>query len=203
MKEKMTYGQIYSDEFLTTFGEFKDVVKNTKLEKEYEVDVEKLAKICKINVLFEDLDVSGSCENYHDETSKMESGNNSTVENKIIRVNKNEPIYRQRFTIAHELGHILLGHEGKSFRKLDHKEYGDFLERMNEVTANSFAAELLMPEILVRLALENSMKDFGYDKSSKFTASDVNLLATVTSMKMNISKEAFLYRLDNLNILSY
>jgi len=43
---------------------------------------------------------------------------------------------RQNFTLAHELGHIYLGH----------KDDGE----KNEAEANRFASELLMPSILVR-----------------------------------------------------
>ncbi|HEV7423573.1 MAG TPA: ImmA/IrrE family metallo-endopeptidase [Candidatus Paceibacterota bacterium] len=58
----------------------------------------------------------------------------------IIGVNDNQAMVRQRFTIAHELGHFLLGH--------DHDTHID--ERFDESNqierdANKFAAELLMP----------------------------------------------------------
>lgn len=62
----------------------------------------------------------------------------------IIGVNENHPATRQRFTIAHELGHYLLDHDHQAifddvFDKPDNKER----------EANKFAAELLMPrEIL-------------------------------------------------------
>ncbi len=43
---------------------------------------------------------------------------------------------RRNWTIAHELGHILLGHSD--------------LSKMNEREADAFAAELLMPEAVIR-----------------------------------------------------
>lgn len=68
----------------------------------------------------------------------------------IIGVNTNHHPNRQRFTIAHELGHYLL-HPGESgvfmdrspvfFRDSSSSEGGDQRER----EANAFAAELLMP----------------------------------------------------------
>ncbi len=59
----------------------------------------------------------------------------------IIGVNSNHPSVRQRFTIAHELGHFLLGHE------LGEKKLEDVFDRPTdkEKDANEFAAQLLMP----------------------------------------------------------
>ena len=53
---------------------------------------------------------------------------------------ENNPINRKRFSIAHELGHIVLGHtNGKN------NDY-DFESRdCRELEANEFAAELLVP----------------------------------------------------------
>ncbi len=61
-------------------------------------------------------------------------------------INAFEPLLRQRFTLAHELGHFALKHHGESFR--------DPLNIFNSVMpkereANRFAAELLMPGYLV------------------------------------------------------
>lgn len=50
---------------------------------------------------------------------------------RLIIYNLTHPISRQRWTIAHELGHILLGHKGQN--------------RVNEAETNYFAKELLMP----------------------------------------------------------
>lgn len=57
-------------------------------------------------------------------------------EHAVIGFNQNHPICRQRFTIAHEIGHLLMGHTC-SQRDND----GSF----NETEANAFASELLMP----------------------------------------------------------
>lgn len=57
-----------------------------------------------------------------------------------IGVNENHAISRQRFTIAHELGHYVLGHD-------EHKILDDTFDKNSdkEKEANIFAAELLMP----------------------------------------------------------
>lgn len=70
--------------------------------------------------------------------------------NHAILYNPYEPSCRIRFTIAHELGHFLLGH-GSANRGSARSNMA-----MNEVLANRFAAELLMPETQVRSHLELS-----------------------------------------------
>lgn len=72
----------------------------------------------------------------------------------VIRVRQPEPRTRQRFTIAHELGHLLLHEPGASqdgvwFRDQKFSNFNGF-----EAQANKFASELLMPEFLVRPAAE-------------------------------------------------
>lgn len=86
-----------------------------------------------------------------------------------IVINGNEPIYRQRFTIAHELGHIILHWKWLPGKKLDPKlaeityrserGYSPF-EKKREIQANEFAAELLLPLEEVKQTL-GSFKDFG------------------------------------------
>lgn len=59
--------------------------------------------------------------------------------NAIIRYAANQSIVRQRFTVAHELGHLLLHEEGRAYRDTT------FAGTPREIEANRFAADLLMP----------------------------------------------------------
>ena len=75
---------------------------------------------------------------------------------KYIGVNESESLVRQRFTIAHEFGHIFL-HRQDSLSydpsvELIHfrDEHSTMGTDPKEVEANAFAAELLMPEEIVR-----------------------------------------------------
>lgn len=72
------------------------------------------------------------------------SDGESTIvcENAVILYNRNKPIPRQRFTVAHELGHILLGHVGKY--ELINREPSDG-DNLIEQAANVFASRLLAP----------------------------------------------------------
>jgi Zn-dependent peptidase ImmA (M78 family) len=65
----------------------------------------------------------------------------------IIRVNKNiEYIGKKRFTIAHEIGHLIL-HRGVQPVFLDNDATLEYFKKGHQETeANEFASELLMPE---------------------------------------------------------
>jgi IrrE N-terminal-like domain len=62
----------------------------------------------------------------------------------FIFVNRYHGSRRRRFTIAHELGHIALDHHGVVFM------FGE--GQQQERAANRFAAEVLMPEKMIRRA---------------------------------------------------
>ncbi len=111
-----------------------------------------------------------------------------------IAVNPNQHPNRQRFTIAHELGHFFC-HNAQDMEYVD----GDFRVswRNNassagvdwkEIEANRFAAELLMPEDMLR-------KDV--DKHSAINRNVVHLLASL----YGVSRLAMQYRLINLGLL--
>lgn len=72
-----------------------------------------------------------------------------------ISIKKTDHYYRKRFTMAHELGHFVL-HKDKIGNGIDDSENYRALRRTNsavgaleEKEANSFAANILMPEDLV------------------------------------------------------
>jgi Zn-dependent peptidase ImmA (M78 family) len=73
---------------------------------------------------------------------------------KAIGVNKIHATVRQRFSIAHELGHYMLGHNDYFF--LDFSDSAlenlsrDEIDKDAEIEANEFAAELLMPSELIK-----------------------------------------------------
>lgn len=86
---------------------------------------------------------------YHQDIRQFGSDSAALLEMQganIIFYNQSEVIYRIRFSIVHELGHYLLGHKMNLER--DDPLYG-----VQEVEANCFAAQILMPEQLLRVSL--------------------------------------------------
>lgn len=111
----------------------------------------------------------------------------------VIAVNPAHHINRQRFTIAHELGHYFL-HEGleehvdQNFRIAWRNADSSKAINWIEIQANRFAAELLMPTSFLKRDLDS------LDKIEKRT---VALLAR----KYVVSPEAMKIRLSQLGII--
>lgn len=105
-----------------------------------------------------------------------------------IVVEMNHPMSRQRFTVAHELGHFVL-------HMNDDSEFITYLRNneldFKESEANSFAAALLMPKNELTkhfVSLENSPTDF--------------VIETLARMFL-VSEQAMKIRLINLGLLNY
>lgn len=101
----------------------------------------------------------------------------------VISYSVIESKVRQRFTIAHELGHWALSH-GRSFRD-EPSNFSTTSYSPKERAANQFAAELLMPADAVNVAI------------SQQRISDIGQLARM----FNVSQIAMTYRLQNLGWL--
>ncbi len=99
----------------------------------------------------------------------------------IIVINRNLSFVRQRFTIAHELGHLVMPHRGEYY--ICYTGRNKVMER----TANRFAAELLMPKPMVVKLLKkySTNRDFQID---------------VVAHILQVSKSALYARLRELNI---
>lgn len=65
----------------------------------------------------------------------------------LVFVNGSQAITRQRFTLAHEFGHFRMGHSSVVDRQVT---IGGVQRDPNEVAANAFAAELLMPKEAIK-----------------------------------------------------
>lgn len=149
------------------------------------VPVEELANALKIDVRYSE----GS-----DDVSGALIRNADSV---VIAVNSAQHENRQRFTIAHELGHYLL-HKGTKVHfdedfRIDYRDAtSSEATKREEVEANGFAAALLMPQrILMRdwLRLEPDDKDIP------------DALAALAK-RYRVSQKAMELRLVNLGFIS-
>ncbi len=108
----------------------------------------------------------------------------------LIGVNSDEPDARQRFTIAHELGHFFLHPRKDAFVDYrDNKNKKEVMRTPQEKQANVFAASLLMP----RKYLE---KDFKKLTENGFGEDELKMLAE----RYFVSEDAMRFRLFNLNL---
>ena len=78
----------------------------------------------------------------------------------VIRVNKNHNSRRQRFTIAHEIGHYIM-HRNKLQSFTDEVFFRAGNREDIEYRANDFASKLLMPEKGVRKAIAEGVRNIG------------------------------------------
>lgn len=116
---------------------------------------------------------------------------------KYIGVNSTEGEQRQRFTIAHELGHLFLHKkssvsydQGMIMLRDSHSSDGTDIK---EIEANRFAAELLMPEDLIR----NDLKSIG-DLDLVGDNEDTKKIVKSLANKYNVSQSAMTVRLTTL-----
>lgn len=113
----------------------------------------------------------------------------------IIGINALHHPNRQRFTLSHEIGHLLLHraeitkeiHVDKEFPMLMRNHVSSTgLDEM-EIEANLFAAELLMPEVLISRSLQGAAFDIDDDGAVASLAKE-----------FKVSSAAMRFRLGNL-----
>ena len=144
------------------------------------VDLEKIARRLRVPIYIQPLpkEISGFL---HRDGSKA-----------LIAVNSKQPKTRQRFTIAHELGHLILDHK----RDQVHVDKTFTIKfRINapvadpeETQANFFAAALLMPEIMLKKELRNFRRDGVLDDG----------ILTELTERYAVSMQALIIRLNTL-----
>lgn len=151
------------------------------------VDVERLALGLGLHVMKADLgaDVSGL----------LVTNQSSTT----ICVQQTDHKKRQRFTIAHEIGHHVLNHQFEAGAHV-HVDRGNYISKRGlrasagidakEIEANQFAACLLMPATLLR-------KDIAAFGGGPLLDHQVSTLAE----KYQVSEQAMTIRLDSLGYL--
>jgi len=92
-----------------------------------------------LNPIVKSLSITTAPHDIDDKLSGANAYDPETNENYIL-YNENHPVHRQRFTVAHEVGHVMFDHTNYQNEDVDFHSKKD-----NEIEANQFAAELLMP----------------------------------------------------------
>jgi len=150
------------------------VLKKISWDGSLPIDPVRIARQLNIEV-FNDKDLVGSSNSGR--CVVTESGD------RVIIVNPSDSVQRQRFTVAHELGHALFDEQGDYERS--EKKYNLENYRKNEAKMNRFAASLIMPEDSVR--------------SAYALGKDLKEMADL----FGVSQIAMRIRLERLGILAY
>lgn len=95
-----------------------------------------------------------------------------------ISYDENSIPTRQNFTKCHEIGHLILKHEGTTFTEIKNSN------KKEEIEANFFSSFILIPDIILFHKIVNQNKSF-----------------STICQELQISQEAFKYRL--INFLQY
>lgn len=145
-----------------------------------------------VNSVAQQLSVDIVTASLEDEVSGMLITRNGRA---VIGINERHHPHRQRFTIAHELGHFVL-HSGESKVFVDstvtyyrdgNSSEGVYLQ---EIAANSFAAELLMPKNFIKQYFEERQLE-------PLDEQEVKRLAS----RFDVSEQAMTIRLVNLGLV--
>lgn len=131
----------------------------------------------------------------------------------FLFVNADDPIPRQRFSIAHELGHFLL-HADKiraelaqgRILALEHNPQNQEKDpdyEARERQANRFAAELLMPENIVRAVFQQAFPDGVDPKSSKQHIGHLHRVGWFLAQRLLVSPEAMHFRFPSLKLVPF
>lgn len=142
-------------------------------------DVNKFARKCNVDIIAKDFDddVSGLFVIFDG--------------NPIISYNKKEGKERQRFTVAHELGHYFLHSDEKPLfvdkkpKILFRNSASSSGEIHQEREANAFAASLLMPRKLIEKELESLPEE------------TIDIIKSLSKI-FKVSEQAMSFRLSNL-----
>jgi Zn-dependent peptidase ImmA (M78 family) len=115
----------------------------------------------------------------------------------VIAVNRDHALSRRRFTVAHELGHLLL-HQGRPLivdhvvrARINLRDHRSSLAtEREEIEANRFAANLLMPADLVNDQLTKQLR----------RSPDEQQTIDALAKKFGVSPQAMEFRLTNLGL---
>ena len=177
-------------------------------------DLKEQSELCKLNLpidvksIFEKVSkVTFSKEPSFDDWDKsgyikVERDINNNVSQVSVWVNPSEAPVRQRFTAAHELGHLVydivpnLNDTSKSEAFID-KLHRDGTSSFKETRANKFAAQLLMPKELMKKQVDELIAE--HQKAGlKIT---LEFALERLSATFGVSKPSMKIRLENLGFI--
>lgn len=114
-------------------------------------------------------------------------------ERPVIGVNELHAHVRQRFTIAHEIAHLRLHKDSLFVDGLVRRDHTSSLALdSQEIEANAFAAELLMPRHLVLRELHERVPEGAVAEAAK--------LVRQLARRFEVSEQAMEFRLVNLGL---
>lgn len=193
MKDKL-YQQLF-DKY-QSFVQNEDIWNKFKNELEIETSLE---KILSIETLFKNLGIKIDNQ-FMEQRGYAHIMNDSEV---TISIDFTDPENVRRFTLAHELSHILFDYDRlESGERINNVQVEkELLLDQSEIRANQFAAELLMPQIIVEKELQIIIEEKKFvdnNRNIKLTQDEaIPILAEV----FNVSYSTARNRLKSLGMI--
>ena len=150
---------------------------------QYDIDINEICNRLNIEVVYNSYPFSGQ----------------SAPANRTIYINKDEPEVRKRFTMAHEIGHVVMNHSGNPFRV--NNKNTEIINHHYERMANKFAAELLMPRKLILILMFKYVEENDWNPN-KLTEFQIEMLTKWVASDLKVSVEALNYRIANERLFS-
>lgn len=101
----------------------------------------------------------------------------------VIKVNRHDSKTRQRFTVAHEIGHFLLHKDRIGDGIVDDILYRSSLSDSLEAQANRIAADILMPADLLNKSLSNA-SDLKNNALYEHVAKEADISSTALKIRL-------------------
>lgn len=204
MEKLIRYKSMYEEDVLKFFGKYRHEIEQLTLKNEFYVDIIEIVDKCDVQIIKKEEEIEEeekiNCEMCHVYEPKHVQYPEVDTKRRIIRISEFDSLSRQRFQIASNLFQILNPEMELNLKQklLNHREID--AHHLVLLTANNFAAELLMPEILVLKAIKKIMKELNYDTKDKFSDLDINILSDEAAKLMCVPEDSFKYRLNVLKI---
>ncbi|WP_087043928.1 ImmA/IrrE family metallo-endopeptidase [Weissella confusa] len=182
----MKYKDVFPIEFIELLNEKVAVSADNKIDPDSElsdkyIDVESMLNMLGLTV----------------ERSDELGASGRLIGSKVV-INSQDVAERQRFTMAHELGHAVQGRDS-AFRKTGTTDSYTVEQKRDEVFANKFAAQLLMPKKLVVQYITNFISENNLDQN-KLNQNSIDDIKKFLANNLHVSLKSMGYRIENLNL---
>ncbi|VDG17552.1 hypothetical protein [Lactobacillus plantarum] [Lactiplantibacillus mudanjiangensis] len=182
----MIFKEIYPPRFIQQFNDAAPAFEKLKtLDGTPYIPLDEVARVLDITIQYKQLADDNNGEFEHD--------------TRTLSINEKDPKTRKRFTIAHEIGHAVLNHPGISLRSTSLTAYDSIVKKSNEMAANGFAADLLMPRALMVSLTQNIITSQRLNADS-LGADDVQNISIQLADELGVSRESMSYRIKNVRL---
>lgn len=176
------YKDIFPEELLNYFDEYKEAIRNIKLDK-LAIDLHEIAKVIGVKIQ------PSNQNNLYEQYNKKRD----------IYIDTSQPKQQQNFNIAYKLGYFVLNHDNISDELRYNKKYS-FADSIKDRAANRFATLLLMPNELLTLAIEQYQKEHDMT-DQELENSSANMLIKKLAKTLNVPEQSIKWRLITLGVI--